>query len=177
MLGVQGSKAACVAALTALAGFGAAGCGSGAGTRHAGSAPLYGGSTATAAAASTVAAGSRQAGVDIGKTSLGSVLVGGTGRTLYLWEADRGDKSTCDTACASAWPPLTTHGNPSAGHAVVASKLGTTRRSDGALQVTYNRHPLYYFSGDTGPGQTNGQGSLGFGAKWEVITAAGNAAG
>jgi predicted lipoprotein with Yx(FWY)xxD motif len=178
MLVSKASKAACLVALVALAGFGAAGCGSDSSTQHAASAPLYGGSTATTTAASHTTAASTTTGparaeVGIAKTGLGSVLVGGTGLTLYLWEADGINKSEC----ASAWPPLTTQQPPIASHGVIASKLGTTRRSDGTLQVTYNEHPLYYFAGDTRPGQTNGQGSLGFGAKWDTVTAAGNPTG
>ena len=87
----------------------------------------------------------------------------------------QGTASTCDGACASAWPPLTTAGQPIAGSGVSASKLGTTERSDGTTEVTYNGHPLYTFAGDSVPGLATGQGSDGFGAKWYVLSAAGNA--
>jgi predicted lipoprotein with Yx(FWY)xxD motif len=108
-------------------------------------------------------------------SSLGTFLVDGNGRALYLWDADHGSKSTCSGACAQAWPPLTTTTTPKAGGAVKASLLGTTKRADGSREVTYAGHPLYYFAGDTAPGQTTGQGSNGFGAPWWVVTPAGKA--
>jgi hypothetical protein len=57
----------------------------------------------------------------------------------------------------------------------MAAELGTTKRSDGSMQVTYNGHPLYYYEGDTAAGQTTGQGSNGFGAKWWLVTPSGSA--
>jgi predicted lipoprotein with Yx(FWY)xxD motif len=108
-------------------------------------------------------------------SSLGTFLVDGNGRALYLWDADHGSKSTCSGVCAQAWPPLTTTTTPKAGGAVKASLLGTTKRADGSREVTYAGHPLYYFAGDTAPGQTTGQGSNGFGAPWWVVTPAGKA--
>jgi predicted lipoprotein with Yx(FWY)xxD motif len=108
-------------------------------------------------------------------SSLGTFLVDGNGRTLYLWDADHGSKSACSGACAQAWPPLTTTGTPKAGGAVKASLLGTTKRTDGTSEVTYAGHPLYTFAGDTQAGQTTGQGSNGFGAPWWVVTPAGKA--
>ena len=117
--------------------------------------------------------GLRQASVALGTSELGSILVDGQGRTLYLFEADKGTASRCDGACASAWPPLTTAGSPIAGAGVSASKLGTTTRGDGTTEVTYHGHPLYTFAGDSAPGQTTGQGSDAFGAEWYVLSAAG----
>ncbi len=106
-------------------------------------------------------------------TGLGSILVDSQGRTLYLWQADTGSKSTCTGACATAWPPLETTAKPTAGGRVKSSLLGTTRRADGSEQVIYNGHPLYTFQGDTASGQTNGQGSNGFGALWFVLSPTG----
>jgi len=94
------------------------------------------------------------------------MLADAEGRTLYLWEADQGTQSACDGACAQAWPPLTTDGKPAAGDGVQADLLGTSKRADGTLGVTYAGHPLYYFSGDQAAGDVNGKGSDGFGAKW-----------
>jgi predicted lipoprotein with Yx(FWY)xxD motif len=108
-------------------------------------------------------------------SSLGTFLVDGNGRALYLWDADHGSESTCSGACAQAWPPLTTTATPKASGAVKASLLGTTKRTDGSREVTYAGHPLYYFAGDTQPGQTTGQGSNGFGAPWWVVTPTGKA--
>jgi predicted lipoprotein with Yx(FWY)xxD motif len=106
---------------------------------------------------------------------LGTMLVDAKGRTIYLWKADTGHKSTCSGACASAWPPVTTHGKPKARSAVKSSLLGTTKRSDGSTQVTYAGHPLYLFKGDTKAGQHNGQGSDAFGADWLVVAPNGKA--
>ena len=144
-----------------------AGCGGSSGGNDSGG---YG-APADAPAADT----SGPASVGLASSKLGKILVDGAGRTLYLFEADTGTASTCDGACASAWPPLTTSGKPTAGPGVSAAKLGTAKRSDGTSEVTYNGHPLYTFSGDSAPGQTNGQGSNGFGAEWYVLAPAGNA--
>jgi len=103
------------------------------------------------------------------KTSLGTFLVAGNGDTLYLFEADKSKKSTCNGACAQGWPPFLTKGKPSAGSGVKASLIGTTKRADGTTQVTYNGHPLYRYIGDTRPGTTNGEGSKAFGASWYVV--------
>jgi predicted lipoprotein with Yx(FWY)xxD motif len=108
-------------------------------------------------------------------SSLGTFLVDAKGRTLYLWDADKGAMSTCNGACATDWPPLTTKVAPKAGTGVKASLLGTSKRSDGTLEVTYAGHPLYYFAGDSSAGQTTGQGSGSFGAPWWVVSPAGNA--
>ena len=108
-------------------------------------------------------------------SSLGTFLVDGHGRALYLWDADHGPKSTCSGACAQAWPPLTATATPKAGGAVKASLLATTKRANGSREVTYAGQPRYYFEGDTQPGQTTGQGSNGFGAPWWVVTPAGKA--
>jgi predicted lipoprotein with Yx(FWY)xxD motif len=108
-------------------------------------------------------------------TSLGTFLVDGKGRSLYLWDADKGSMSACSGACAQAWPPLTAKATPKASGSVKTSLLGTTKRADGSAEVTYAGHPLYYFAGDTGPGQTAGQGNDGFGAPWWVVTPTGTA--
>ena len=104
---------------------------------------------------------------------LGKVLVNGHGQTLYLFEKDKHGKSSCYGQCAKFWPPTFTTGKPRAGAGVKASLLGTTKRRNGQLQVTYNRHPLYAFSGDRKAGQATGQGLNNFGAKWWVVNAAG----
>ena len=136
--------------------------------------------TALAAIASAAAAfaltGSAATGgshVLLGKTALGRILVDSKGITLYDFPADKGTTSVCYGACAALWPPLLTHGKPVAGPGVKQSLLGTTKRKDGKLEVTYNGHPLYYFVSDRKPGQTTGQGLNQFGAPWWVISAAG----
>jgi predicted lipoprotein with Yx(FWY)xxD motif len=106
-------------------------------------------------------------------TSLGDVLVASSGRTLYLFDADAARKSTCSGRCAAVWPPLLTRGVPRAGAGLKASLLGTTRRRDGKLQVTYAGHPLYYFAQDAKPGQVQGEGIEHFGGGWYAVSAAG----
>jgi len=156
-------------ALAAVAALAVAGCGgSSSGTQASG----YGAPAAKPAAGKAGAAGA--ASVAVAGSKLGKILVDGTGQTLYLFQADKGAASTCNGACASTWPPLTTNGQARAGAGVSTSKLGTTKRSDGTSEVTYNGHPLYKFAGDGAPGQTTGQGSDDFGAEWYVLSAAGN---
>jgi predicted lipoprotein with Yx(FWY)xxD motif len=125
-------------------------------------------------AATANASNGASATVGVANSSLGSILVNSTGRTLYLFKADVGSKSACTGACAAAWPPLLTTGKPTAGSGLTASKLGTITRSGGNQQVTYNGHPLYLFIQDKKPGQTTGQGSTAFGAAWLALSPAGN---
>jgi predicted lipoprotein with Yx(FWY)xxD motif len=108
--------------------------------------------------------------VDTAKSPLGRILVDSKGITLYDFPPDRGTSSVCYGACAALWPPLITKGKPGAGPGVRASLLGTTKRKDGKLEVTYNGHPLYYFVTDRKPGQTTGQGVNQFGGPWWVIS-------
>lgn len=103
-------------------------------------------------------------------SSLGSILVGANGRTLYVFDKDQPNKSACSGACVSAWPVDQTSGTPKAGTGVKASLLGTIQRSDGTTQVTYNHHPLYYYSGDSASGQQNGQGINAYGSFWYVVS-------
>jgi predicted lipoprotein with Yx(FWY)xxD motif len=131
-----------------------------------------GGSAATAAAPKTSSGASATVGV--ANSSLGSILVNSTGRTLYLFKADVGSKSACAGACATAWPPLLATGKPTAGTGLTASKLATITRSGGKRQVTYNGHPLYLFIMDQKAGATNGQGLTAFGAAWFALSPAGN---
>jgi predicted lipoprotein with Yx(FWY)xxD motif len=100
---------------------------------------------------------------------LGPILVDGNGRTLYLFEADKGTSSTCYSACAQYWPPLLTDGAAQPGVGVTASLLGTTSRTDGTTEVTYGGHPLYYVVTDHNPGDATGQGVDNFGARWDVV--------
>jgi predicted lipoprotein with Yx(FWY)xxD motif len=104
----------------------------------------------------------------------GQFLADGNGRSLYLFEADKSTTSNCSGACAAAWPPVTASAVPIAGGGVSQSLLGTTKRTDGTEQVTYNGHPLYYFAADTGSGMAKGQGSKAFGAGWYVLNAKGS---
>jgi predicted lipoprotein with Yx(FWY)xxD motif len=106
--------------------------------------------------------------------SLGKILVDAKGDTVYLFKKDTGTKSRCTGACAMAWPPVRVTGKPTVGSGLSAKKVGTTPRSDGQPQVTYNGHPLYLFVKDQKPGDVNGQGINAFGAGWFALSPAGN---
>jgi predicted lipoprotein with Yx(FWY)xxD motif len=159
-------------ALTVLAAAGAlaAGCsGYSSGSEGGG---IYGdGDSPTSSGPSGVAT------ITAASSKLGMVLVDGSGRTLYLFEKDQPNQSTCSGACAAAWPVDHSSGPPKAGSGVKASLLGTINRSDNSTQVTYNGHPLYYYSGDSQAGQQNGQGLNNFGAAWFVVAPAGGKVG
>jgi predicted lipoprotein with Yx(FWY)xxD motif len=102
---------------------------------------------------------------------LGKILVdSATTKTLYTWAKDTDENSQCYDACATVWPPFVTTAKIVAADGVTTGKFGTSTRKDGALQVTFNSHPLYFFVRDTAAGMTNGQGSTGFGAVWAVVT-------
>jgi predicted lipoprotein with Yx(FWY)xxD motif len=107
-------------------------------------------------------------------SKLGTILVDGQGRTLYLFEKDKGSASSCTGACASIWPPLTSAGKAVAGGGLSAAKLGETKRSDGKTEITYAGHPLYTYAGDAKSGDTRGQGLDQFGAEWYVLTPRGS---
>jgi predicted lipoprotein with Yx(FWY)xxD motif len=108
---------------------------------------------------------------------LGTVLVDGQGMTLYLFVPDRqSGSSTCYGPCAQAWPPLdlpTGVTVPVAGAGVRSSLLGTTRRTDGTTQITYDKWPLYLWVNDSEPGQATGQGLDNLGGLWYVVSADG----
>lgn len=112
--------------------------------------------------------------IAVGSTRLGQVLVDGAGRTVYLFVADSGTSSTCNSAaCVQYWPPVLTTGNPQAGSGLNASLLGTTNRQDGTTEVTYAGHPLYYFVSDKKAGDVGGQGVNAFGGPWYVVSPSG----
>jgi predicted lipoprotein with Yx(FWY)xxD motif len=90
-----------------------------------------------------------------------------------LFEADKGTSSACSGACAKAWPPVTTAGEPTVSGSAVSADLGTTMRPDGTKQVTYKGHPLYFFEKDEDSGDAYGQGSNAFGAGWYVLKPSG----
>jgi predicted lipoprotein with Yx(FWY)xxD motif len=100
---------------------------------------------------------------------LGTVLVTSEGMTLYDFHKDKGGKSACYDACAGAWPPLLTEGDPQAQGPAERSMLGTTKRKDGTVQVTYNGWPLYTYVGDQKPGEANGNDIDQFGAEWYAL--------
>ena len=155
-LGGAALAAAVAAAVAVTGGGGSSGSGSG--------------SAATPASATTGPAGVK---VVTRHTKLGNVLVDGRGRTLYLFEKDKGTASTCYGACASVWPPLTT-GAKAKASGLHGARLGTTRRKDGKTEVTVAGHPLYTYAGDQRAGDVKGQGLDQFGAEWYVLGANGH---
>jgi predicted lipoprotein with Yx(FWY)xxD motif len=114
--------------------------------------------TWTAAASSSRPSSTRGPIVTVGSTAIGSLLIDTRGRTLYLYTPDKANTSACYGQCASFWPPLLTTSKAVGKHGVKQSLLGTTKRKDGKLQVTYAGHPLYSFAGDSESGDVNGQG-------------------
>jgi predicted lipoprotein with Yx(FWY)xxD motif len=132
-----------------------------------------GGGAASAAPAPPKTTSGAPATVGVAKTGLGNILVDSRGRTLYLFKADKGTKSACSGACAVAWPPLRAGGKLTVGSRAKRSLVGSTARSDGKPQVTYNGHPLYLYVDDQKPGDTHGQGVTAFGAKWFALTPGG----
>jgi predicted lipoprotein with Yx(FWY)xxD motif len=148
-----------------------AGCSSGSSSGTSAAAGTATTTSSTATATASAMPGSTASGSTLmlktDKGSAGIWLTDSAGRTLYLYTHDKGTTSECYSACAKAWPPLLTTGPVTiSGQYTVQSDLGTTTRTDGTKQVTYGGHPLYYFEGDTAPGQTKGQG---VGGVWFLI--------
>jgi predicted lipoprotein with Yx(FWY)xxD motif len=166
---------ALLAATLAAVGCGGSSAKSGSGTTASGNSAGSGSANGYGAASpgTTTQSTSGNAMIAVKSTSLGRILVDGHGMTLYLFEKDKGTTSTCNGSCAHFWPPVTTTGGPKPGQGITAARLGTTKRSDGATEVTYNGHPLYYYIGDTKPGDMTGQGLDAFGALWYVLSPAG----
>jgi predicted lipoprotein with Yx(FWY)xxD motif len=154
-----------VGACTAFA-FAATACGTG----YTASSPAPGGPTGPAP---SPAANNSSTTISVASTNVGQVLVDGAGRTVYLFEADKGKDSTCYNACAQAWPPVTTAAGPQSGPGASSALLGTSARTDGTTEVTYGGHPLYYFVADKKAGDLTGQGINQFGGKWYVLAPGG----
>lgn len=108
---------------------------------------------------------------------LGEMLTGRDGHTLYLFHQDWGGKSYCYGTCATTWTPDISHGLPTtpSGSGLNSKLLGTIRRKDGALQATYNGHPLYFYTGDKSPGAMHGEGRLQYGGHWYAVGTDGKA--
>jgi predicted lipoprotein with Yx(FWY)xxD motif len=152
-----------VSGLALLAGLALAACTSGASTAPSSPAPN---SPAPAGAATEVNSTT--------SATLGQILNGPDGKTLYVFAKDGPNQTNCTAACAQNWPPLTvTAGRQPGAGSGVTGQIGTLVRPDGPTQVSYNSQPLYYFSGDTKPGDTNGQG---VGGVWSAAKASGGSA-
>lgn len=131
---------------------------------------------AAAEVASFTSSGGSEAGpapavgvVALSGASFGSKLVDGPGRTLYLFSLDPPGTSKCVGACAGVWlPARSIGGKPRPGAGVAAPNVGNIQRPDGSEQMTFNGHPLYYYSGDGGPGRSNGESRSEFGGRWSA---------
>lgn len=166
-------------ALLALAALALAGCGGGSDSSTGG---VYGGkggsATETEAAKSPPGAESGAAVLTVASApKVGAVLVDAKGFTVYDFHKDKGATSSCYGECAKVWPPVLTEGAPQVGEGASASKLGTSRRSDGGVQVTYAGHPLYTYVADKKPGEVNGNDLSSFGAQWYALKGNGEEAG
>jgi predicted lipoprotein with Yx(FWY)xxD motif len=125
------------------------------------------GATPTGSPTATPMPTPEKAAIKTAESRYGRILTGEEGRTLYVIGKD--DPSACTDTCAAWWPPAATRDRPKGGERVREDLLGTVTRGDGTNQVTYDKHPLYYYSGDTAKGDTLGQGREEFGGKWYVI--------
>ena len=124
--------------------------------------------TTVAVVTTTAAPAAGPLNVKVATTSLGSVLVDGAGRTLYVFTKDEKNKSNCAGACAATWPAL--YGTPTAGAGVTGAKLGSFATADGKTQATIDGQPLYYYGADTAAGDMKGQN---VGTVWFVVDGAG----
>ena len=106
------------------------------------------------------------------KSEFGKVIFDSNGNVVYMFGRDKTATSTCYGICAKAWPPLLTKSTPSVGTGLNANLLGTTKRKDGSLQVTYNHHPLYFYSADM-HGKIMCQHAVMHGGIWLVLKANG----
>jgi len=165
-------------ALAALAlGIAAAGCG---GSSSSSATPAASGTNASSGSSGAYGYGggggsstsSSAVNVKTASSPLGTILVDQDGKTLYLFEADSMNKSNCSGGCLTLWPPVMANGKATAGSGVSAGMIGT---ASGSSQVTYAGHPLYWFSGDTAAGDTNGEGLTDFGGAWYAVSPAGKA--
>ena len=132
--------------------------------------------TIAASAASSASVAPTKVGVEPGTLAvvtdpkLGAILTDGNGHVVYLFTVDTATASACGGTCVTTWPPLV--GTPKAGTGLDATKLGTLKRSDGSVQVTYGGHPLYEHAKDA-PGAATGEGANG---NWFAISPAGTKA-
>jgi predicted lipoprotein with Yx(FWY)xxD motif len=125
------------------------------------------------AAAAPAAAQAPGATVTAKTSRFGRILFDGRGFVLYAFTRDARAKSACSGACAHAWPPYIVKSRPRPGAGIAAGRLGTTKRSNGSLQVTYAGRPLYYYVGDRKPGQILCQNVTEFGGVWLVVRPSG----
>jgi predicted lipoprotein with Yx(FWY)xxD motif len=121
-----------------------------------------------ASASASAKAAATAEGLKTAKVGGVTVLTNSKGFTLYSFAPDTATKSACNGACATSWPPQKAP-------TTVKSPYAMIKRSDGSAQLTYRGHPLYTFTGDTSPGQANGNGVNAFGGLWHEVPATGSA--
>lgn len=134
------------------------------------------GSSASPSASSSASGGSGGSSPTIASahtSALGTVLVNGSGQTVYEFVNSNGTQRACNSSCQIVWPPVTSGGSSVVAGSGLTGHLGTTGSSQ---QVTYNGAPLYTYAGDTAAGQTNGQGLKTFGGIWYALTPQGHVA-
>lgn len=135
---------------------------------------------AAAAAALALAApspGERSSTVGAHTSDYGTILFDGRGFVLYVFTRDARGHSTCAGACAKAWPPFVARGRLTAAKGATAKLLGSIRRRDGTRQITYAGRPLYYYVGDSSPGQILCQDVVEYGGRWLVVRPSGKPVG
>ena len=112
--------------------------------------------------------------IDAKESAFGRVLFDANGQVVYVFERDGDNRSACISAeCVEAWPPVLTREEPTAGEGVDARLLGTIRRDDGRLQVTYNGRPLYFYEHE-GPGEIKCHDVDLHGGLWWVVSPQGD---
>ncbi|HEY2705977.1 MAG TPA: hypothetical protein VGL20_20025 [Candidatus Dormibacteraeota bacterium] len=175
--GTRGALARTTAlGVTAAATLGLAACGGSSGYGSA-----AGSSASSTSGQAPAAAGAANPAITVAAASVpgvGTVLVNGSGRTLYLLTSEKSGTLTCtdDNGCTKVWPDTELPSGtiaPIAGSGIQASMLSTVKGPSGALYITYAGWPLYTFSGDSGPGQAHGQGIVSFGGTWQTLSPAG----
>jgi predicted lipoprotein with Yx(FWY)xxD motif len=169
-------------ASVALAALAIAGCGSSgsSSTEASGGGGAYGGGSSTASTTATTTPAAESVPVAVVSAApvakLGTVIVDSKGFTLYDFHKDKGTTSSCYGECAKVWPPLLSGSAPKGMKGVSASMLGTTKRKDGTMQVTFAGHPLYTYTADAKPGEGNGNDTDSFGAQWYALLPSGKEA-
>ncbi len=133
-----------------------------------------GGSSSAAAAAAGTPSISAGALLGTETTPIGTILVDGRGKSVYVFAADQPGQSNCSGSCLTYWPPVTAPATLPPAPAGVTAKLGVITRSDGTHQLTVDGWPVYTYAGDSGPGATSGQGTNLSGGLWWVVSPAGS---
>lgn len=163
-----------VLAVTAVAAILLAGCGGSKPSSSSSKSKEGGYATSTTKTTSSAAAEAVVISVKSNPVLETKILAAGPKKlTVYMFAADHGASSACYGACAGAWPPVTTTGAPKVEGGADAAKVGTITRSEGAKQVTFAGHPLYYYSPDSSESDISGQGINSFGASWYVLSPSG----